>query len=112
MKPSVGKRLTERMKGFTEALERRDVITERYTCHQVALNLEPKHYTAEDVKNTRELLRASQAVFAQFLGVSVKTVRSWEQGKEPSPMACRFMDEIRRDPKRFLKRLQESLVPK
>jgi putative transcriptional regulator len=63
------------------------------------------------VKQTRALLGASQAVFANFLGVSVKTVRAWEQGvNTPSAMACRFMDEIRRDPKHWIARLSEAAV--
>lgn len=100
------------MQAFTEALERGDAISERFTCRRISLDLQPMRYTPEEVKQTRELLEASQAVFAQFLGVSVKTVRSWEQGKEPSPMARRFMDEIRRDPERFLARLKEAAVTK
>jgi len=63
------------------------------------------------VRRTRGLLRASQAVFARFLGVSVKTVRAWEQGfNVPSDMACRFMDEIRRDPSYWLRRLRSAIV--
>ncbi|MEX1222939.1 MAG: helix-turn-helix domain-containing protein, partial [Pirellulales bacterium] len=84
-------------------------ITEKYTCHKVVLDLEPSVYTAEQVKATRELLRVSQALFAQFLGVSPKTVRSWEQGKTPSDIACRFMDEIQRDPDHWRARLQQSM---
>lgn len=111
-KPSVGSRIVKRMQTFTEALERGEGISERFTCRKISLDLQPARYTPEEVKKTRELLKASQAVFAQFLGVSVKTVRSWEQGKEPSPMARRFMDEIRRDPDRFLERLREAVVAK
>lgn len=73
-------------------------IEKKYTCRRVILELEPQTYTADQVKETRKLLNASQSLFAQFLGVSVKTVQSWERGAVPKPMACRFMDEIRRDP--------------
>ena len=52
-----------------------------------------------DVKaQLRELLGASQAVLAEFLGVNVNTVRSWEQGKRLlQPIACRFLSEIGSD---------------
>jgi putative transcriptional regulator len=65
------------------------------------------------VKKTRQALAASQTVFAKFLGVSVRTVRSWEQGINiPSDIACRFMDEIRRDPSHLTARLLAAIVPK
>jgi putative transcriptional regulator len=56
-------------------------------------------YRPADVKRVRELLGVSQAVLAEFLGVNVNTVRSWEQGKRaPQPIACRFLSEIESDP--------------
>lgn len=61
-----------------------------------------------EVKATRELLGASQAIFAQFLGVSASAVQDWEQGaKPPQGSACRLMHEIRRDPAYWRKRLVE-----
>jgi DNA-binding transcriptional regulator YiaG len=53
----------------------------------------------------------SQAVFAKLLGVSLNTVRAWEQGvNHPSDMACRFLDEIRRDPAYWVRRLKEAVI--
>jgi len=70
-------------------------LDQKFTVRTVELDLRPREYSAEDVKRTRQILNVSQAIFARFLGVDVKTVRSWEQGlKQPSPIACRFMDEI------------------
>jgi len=112
-KPSVEDRIISRLKGFSKALENKEVITERFTCRKIELDLQPTPYKPELVKTTRELLGVSQALFAQFLGVSVKTVRAWEQGKNsPKDMACRFMDEIRHDPKRWRERLRELFVEK
>lgn len=82
-KPSVGSRIVQRMQAFTEALERGEEISERFTCRKVSLDLQPARYTPAEVRKTRELLKASQAVFAQFLGMSVKTVRSGNRGKSP-----------------------------
>ncbi|MBI3464059.1 MAG: hypothetical protein HY000_13535 [Planctomycetes bacterium] len=77
------------------------------------LKLEPSKYSAEMVRATRQLLQASQAVFARFLGVSVKTVRSWEQGiNAPKDVAARFLDEIRRNPDYWRSRIRESIVVK
>jgi DNA-binding transcriptional regulator YiaG len=84
-------------------------IEKKYTCRRVTLDLEPHTYTAERVKSTRQILNASQEVFAQFLGVSVKAVRKWEGGSAPNDMACRFMDEIQRNPEHWKKRLRESI---
>jgi putative transcriptional regulator len=46
----------------------------------------------------RERLGTSQAILARFLGVSINTLRAWEQGKRtPQPIACRFLFEIESD---------------
>lgn len=106
----------ELIAGFTEladALEAGADPGEKFNCYQMQLDLQPQSYTKNMVKETRKLLNASQRVFAKFLGVSVKTVSQWEQGKgNPSPMACRFMDEIRQNPKHYIARLSESMIPK
>jgi hypothetical protein len=55
--------------------------------------------------------RTSQAIFAQLLGVSPKTVRAWEQGVNvPHEASCRLMDEVRRDPAYWRKRLSDAIV--
>lgn len=113
MKASVADRILGRLKGFTKALESGETIQDRFTCHKVVLDLKPQPYDPAKVKATRKLLRASQAVFAKFLGVSIRTVHSWEQGiNAPSDMACRFMDEIRCNPEYWRKRLQEVTIAK
>ena len=109
---SVGKRITRRLKGFVDSLENGDEVRQRFTCRTVQLKLEPQQYNPKLVKQTREVLGASQAIFAQFLGVSASAVQDWEQGeKPPKGSACRLMDEIRRDPKYWLKRLRELSIP-
>src|SRR5437879_4582888 len=51
--------------------------------------------TPKQIRQLRDQFNTSQPLFAKFLGVSVKTLRSWEQGnRTPSPMACRFIEEI------------------
>lgn len=112
MKNSVGKKIIEGLREFTEALESNENITEKFTCRKVSLDLLPVSYSSDAVKAVRELLGVSQGVFAQFLGVSVKTVHAWEQGRTPGDMACRFMDEIQRNPDYWRKRLLESIKVK
>ena len=64
-----------------------------------------------DVKRVRELLGASQAVLAGFLGVNVNTVRSWEQGKRlPQPIACRFLSEIESDLPYWRQRIGQGIA--
>ncbi len=60
----------------------------------------------------RELLGASQAVFAGFLGVNANTLRSWEQGKRlPQPIACWFLSEIvESDPLYSQQRIGQGVV--
>jgi putative transcriptional regulator len=90
-----------------------EVVTRRFTVRTVELDLEPRVYTGEDVKGIRNMLGLSQVLFARFLGVTVGTVRSWENGgKRPSNMACRFLDEIRLRPDAFRERIRESIVSK
>jgi len=110
--PSVGGKVVERLKRFAEALETSDTIPQRFTCRTIKLNLEPRQYSPKRVKEAREALQASQAIFAQFLGVSISAVRDWEQGaKSPRGVACRMMDEILRDPAYWRSRLEELATP-
>jgi putative transcriptional regulator len=105
-KRSVGARIIAGLKDAVERLEAGEPLTYR----TVAMQLEPSAFTPKKVVATRDLLAVSQGMFAQFLGVSASTVRAWEQGaKDPSDIACRFMDEIRKDPDYWRKRLRESL---
>jgi len=106
---SVEDDLVEGLEGFLADLKSDSPIEKKYTCRRVVLDLEPHSYDAEHIRATRRILNASQEVFAQFLGVSVKAVRKWEGGGTPSDIACRFMDEIRRNPGYWKSRLKESV---
>lgn len=109
----LGAILLPRFEAFTRALASGVDITKKFTVRRVQVTVTPAMFTPEIVKDTRRLLRASQAVFASFLGVSVQTVRAWEQGTNPpSDMACRFLDEIRLNPPYWQKRLKESMLVK
>lgn len=111
---TVGERMVADLQSFAEALkEDRASIPKKFNCHKVALDLKPQEYSAELVRESRAALGASQAVFAQFLGVAINTVQAWEQGvNHPQHIACRMMDEIRHDPAYWQQRLQELAVEK
>lgn len=109
---AVERDLLQGMKEFVQDLKSGKPLAEKYNCRRVTLNLVPHKYGAKEVKKTRKLLSASQAIFAQLIGVSVKTVRAWESGKELSNMASRFLDEIQRKPDYWRQRLAEIATVK
>jgi putative transcriptional regulator len=112
-KPTVGSEIIQGLTEFLETLEKKEPITDKFTCRVVELDLCPMPYDPVKVRRTRKLLHASQAVFARFLGVTVKAVQAWEHGiNSPSKMACRFMDEIQRNPRYWIARLRESAKTK
>jgi len=110
---SVEQDLVEGLEGFAEDLKADAAIPEKYTCRRVVLDLQPHTFTADQVKATRKQLKASQALFAQFLGVSPRTIAAWERGaKTPKDVACRFMDEIQRNPEYWRNRLSQLIRSK
>lgn len=108
----IGAQIVERMREFTDVLQRGEPISERFTVRRIKLDRKPTPYDPQKVKATRKLLNASQAVFAWFLGVKIQTVRAWEQGvNPPSDLACRFMDLIQSKPEWMRSRLREMAAP-
>ena len=68
------------------------------------------HMSAKDVHQLRDRLCLSQALFAKLVGVSRKLVEAWEAGtREPSPMACRLLDAISRNPDLYVRRKQPKV---
>ena len=92
---ALGAEMAAGLSAFCDALESGKSVEKRFTVRTVSLDLQPKPYGPEDVKHVRKMLNASQALLAKFLGVSVKTIRAWEQGTRPVPtIACRYLDDI------------------
>ena len=57
------------------------------------------HFGAAEIKSIRTNAGMTQLLFAEFLGVSVKTVEAWECGKnEPLGSACRLLYLTKADP--------------
>jgi putative transcriptional regulator len=111
---SLGELVAEGFEEFAKEVKtKKHAVPTKFTCHKVALNLQPTEYSPELVKKTRTVLGASQVVFAQFIGVSPQAVRAWEQGRNtPRDSACRLMDEIRHEPAYWQRRIRELIVKK
>lgn len=76
--------------------KRKGVITKRNKYISVAPINET---TAKEVKKIRLYLQLSVALFAQLMGVSVKTVEAWESGTNtPSGPAMRLMRMAEKNP--------------
>jgi putative transcriptional regulator len=108
---SAGARILAAIEEATELLRAEGLGSQRLTVRTYRIPSAPPVYHPGDVKRVRNLLGASQTVFAGFLGVNVNTVRSWEQGRRPpQPIACRFLSEIEADPDYWRKRILPVLV--
>ena len=105
-----GTKIVAALERFRDAIEAGTPIEERYTVRRVKLDLTPRRFSPDEVKKVRSMMCVSQPIFGQFLGVDVKTVRSWEQGRRvPSGMSCRFLEEIQAAPEHWQSRLQAVL---
>jgi putative transcriptional regulator len=110
--PTNGSRILSAITEATEILRTEGLQSKRLTVRTYKLPEAPPIYRPEDVKRVRELLGASQAVLAGFLGVDINTLRSWEQGKRPpQPIACRFLFEIESDVAKWRRRILNEVSP-
>ncbi len=66
---------------------------------KVDLPPRPKPMKPADIRNLREDLNASQALFARLLNVSSNAVESWEQGiREPRQATLKLLHIARKNP--------------
>jgi len=73
--------------------------------HEVE-ELPPLQIDADLIRETREKLNVSRAVFARHLRVSVRTIENWEQGRaKPNAQAAALILMVRKYPD-TLKKLQ------
>jgi putative transcriptional regulator len=109
--PARGDRIVGALDPFAADLASGAPIESKYTVRKVRVIPKPSAYPPARVRAVRELIGASQEVFAQLLAVSPMTVRSWEQGlRQPSPIARRFLDEIEMAPGHFRGRIRAAVV--
>src|SRR5215472_5157979 len=106
-----GAQIVKALDEFADDLEAGVPIGSKYTVRTVRVIPKPSSYTPARVRAVRDLIGASQEVFAQLLAVSPMTIRSWEQGlRQPSPIARRFLDEIAMAPGHFRGRILNAVV--
>ena len=70
------------------------------TARVTKLSVTPvESFEADEIKNIRRRTGLTQSVFAQFMGVSVKTVEAWENGRnKPAGAACRLLKMTQSNP--------------
>ena len=58
-----------------------------------------EEFTAAEIKEIRKNAGMTQAIFAKYLGVSLKTVEAWEAGRnQPGGAASRMLSITKKDP--------------
>ena len=85
------------MTGLHEALEVSKGTLKTVKRRKVTIAPVPE-YDALRIKKIRESLNLSQVIFAEAIGVSVKTVEAWESGRnKPQGPASRFLQLLEQD---------------
>lgn len=91
----LGRKMVAGADAFLASMAKGEAVEKRFTVRTVDVGPGPRDLKPDDVKAVRGHFRASQAVFADFLGVSVATLQSWEQGARPVPgIASRYLDDL------------------
>ena len=66
--------------------------------NQLGIEIPKSSISATDIKNIRQLMKVSQAVFAKLLNVSISSIRQWEQGqRNPSGSTIILLELLKRD---------------
>ena len=85
------------VKGLNEAIEYEHGNKKSAKKRQIRISSIPR-YEGKGVKDIRLKLMLPQSAFADILGVSKKTVESWEAGKNtPQGPAQRMLDLLQND---------------
>lgn len=108
----VAREMLEGLQSFAQDLQGLppNEVRTKYDHRTVQVDFQAREYEAEDVKQLRSAMKCSQKVFSDFIGVSLGTLRNWEQGVRPvSGIAARMFDEMRINPGYWKIRLGQSL---
>lgn len=94
------------MQGLNEAVEyqqgRGQAKTAKLTAKPVS------RFNAQEIRGIRQSAGMSQVMLAGLLGVSLKTVEAWKNGRnQPEGPSCRLLEIVRDDPQ-FLLRFQQE----
>lgn len=78
------------MRGLQEVTE--DVTGKKKLPRRTVTVVPVKDYSATEVKKIRQSTGMSQKLFAEYMGVSIKTVEAWEAGtNRPSGPSSRML---------------------
>ena len=87
--------------GLTAAIEH--AKGKRKDLRTTTLPRPPKELSAKEIAKLRSQLNVSQAVFARYLNISIKTVQSWEQGQgKPNGASLKLLSIAMKNPKILL----------
>ncbi len=84
------------IQGLNEAVSiERGELTGRKTVYEI----DPvKRYQKDEIRSIRMNAGMTQVVFADYMGVSTKTVEAWEKGtNHPTGSACRLLSLLESD---------------
>ncbi len=85
------------MTGLNESLEFSKGNIQNINKRKVSIAPVPK-YDAKAIKSIRKSLNLTQMVFAEALGVSIKTIEAWESGRNhPQGPASRVLQLLEMD---------------
>jgi len=106
---SLGSRLIESLEDTLAVLKSGDPVEKHLTVRTVRSRIEVSEYGPEEIRKIREKLRASQGVFAEFLGVTPLTISAWELGRrKASRTICRYLDDIQEFPELWSRRMEQG----
>jgi DNA-binding transcriptional regulator YiaG len=91
---SLGQRIIEGLDALHDSLKKGQKLEDRFPVRKVLVNFKPPEFSSAKVRKLRQRLGMSQAVFAQVLAVSPKTVELWEREGVKTPMARRLLETI------------------
>ena len=106
-----GLEIIEGLKELCDVLRSGEPLESRFIVHDIEPPASSTNgHPVGNVRRLREeILKVDPDAFARFLGVSPRTLRSWEDGtRSAGPVARRFLEEIAADPKHWRTRMKKA----
>ena len=90
-------------RGAGEKAAAKDRVARTLDLRAVEIPPRPKAMKPADIRDLRQGLNASQALFARLLNVSSNAVESWEQGiRQPRQATLKLLHIVRKNPTALL----------
>jgi len=110
--PRAGQKIVAGLHGVLEALKAGGMkgVEDAYRVHRVKRVPLPA-VPAKDIPAIRESVGLTLPMCAAVFGISVRTLRAWENDSKPVPaIALRLLDEMKRNPEYWKLRVRELLA--